>query len=128
MASLTTMSYAEIVLAMVPDAPPTWKKQLATSCPAPISANVPYLVGSRLTLRALSRVAKTSRRITDANICQNKGQRQSQKNSGRTALESASNPQLRKGSSRFSSLNLNLNPPPLTRVLTAESPARAPVS
>ena len=37
------MSYAEMLLAMVPAAPPTRKNQRATSCPAPISANVPYL-------------------------------------------------------------------------------------
>ena len=44
-ASLTTMSYAEMVLATVPAAPPTWKSQRATSCPPPISAIVPYLAG-----------------------------------------------------------------------------------
>src|SRR4051812_24842191 len=42
------MSYAEVLLAIVPAAPPTRKNQRATSCPAPISANVPYLVLSRL--------------------------------------------------------------------------------
>src|ERR1700704_4966858 len=42
------MSYAEIVFAIVPAAPPTWKKRRATSCPAPISANVPYRLPSRL--------------------------------------------------------------------------------
>jgi hypothetical protein len=35
------MSYAEIVFATVPDAPPAWKKIRATSWPAPISAKVP---------------------------------------------------------------------------------------
>src|SRR4051794_20874459 len=42
------MSYAEMLLAIVPAAPPTRKNQRATSCPAPISAKVPYLVWSRL--------------------------------------------------------------------------------
>src|SRR4051812_14998619 len=42
------MSYAEIVLAMVPAAPPTWKNRRATSWPAPISAKVPYFFASRL--------------------------------------------------------------------------------
>src|SRR5439155_7003803 len=37
---------------MVPAAPPTRKNHRATSCPAPISAKVPYLVGSRLTCSA----------------------------------------------------------------------------
>src|SRR6185436_10580438 len=37
-----------MLLAMVPEAPPTRKNQRATSCPAPISANVPYFVWSRL--------------------------------------------------------------------------------
>jgi len=49
MASLNVMSYADIALAIVPAAPPTRKNQRATSCPAPISAIVPYLAGSRLT-------------------------------------------------------------------------------
>src|SRR6266478_1732907 len=53
MASLTVLSYAEIVLATVPEAPPTRKNQRPTSWPAPISANVPYLVASRLMWRAL---------------------------------------------------------------------------
>src|SRR5919108_114369 len=48
MASLMVMSYAEMLLAIVPAAPPTRKNQRATSCPAPISANMPYLVLSRL--------------------------------------------------------------------------------
>src|SRR6185437_6392496 len=55
------MSYAEIVLAIVPDAPPTRKNQRATSCPAPISANVPYLWGSRLIWRAFWSVLNVSR-------------------------------------------------------------------
>src|SRR4249920_1665278 len=46
------MSYAEIVLAIVPAAPPTRKNQRATSCPAPISAKTPYLLGSRFTSSA----------------------------------------------------------------------------
>src|SRR5215212_2523369 len=37
-----------MLLAIVPAAPPTRKNQRATSCPAPISANVPYLASSRL--------------------------------------------------------------------------------
>src|SRR5580698_840074 len=37
-----------MVLATVPDAPPTRKKQRATSWPAPISAKVPYFFASRL--------------------------------------------------------------------------------
>src|SRR3954447_3000263 len=37
-----------MLLAIVPAAPPTRKNQRATSCPAPISANVPYFVASRL--------------------------------------------------------------------------------
>jgi hypothetical protein len=41
MASLTAMSYAEIDFEIDPAAPPTLKNQRATSCPAPISANVP---------------------------------------------------------------------------------------
>jgi hypothetical protein len=35
-------------LAIVPAAPPTRKNHRATSCPAPISATVPYHLGSRL--------------------------------------------------------------------------------
>src|SRR5437764_5805476 len=42
------MSYADIVFAIVPDAPPTWKNRRATSWPAPISAKVPYFFASRL--------------------------------------------------------------------------------
>ena len=37
-----------MVLATVPEALPTWKNQRATSWPAPISANVPYFLASRL--------------------------------------------------------------------------------
>src|SRR4051812_47836444 len=48
MASETVMSYAEMLLAIVPAAAPTRKNQRATSCPAPISAKEPYFVGSRL--------------------------------------------------------------------------------
>src|SRR5438046_9435063 len=50
---------------MVPDAPPTWKNQRATSCPAPISANVPYLFGSRLIWSAFCSVPGISRVIAD---------------------------------------------------------------
>src|SRR5438034_373169 len=53
MASLTFMSYADMLFATVPAAPPTRKNQRTTSCPAPISANVPYQRGSRLILSAL---------------------------------------------------------------------------
>src|SRR6202044_2428879 len=53
MASLTLMSYAEMVFATVPAAPPTWKNRRATSCPAPISAKVPYFLASRLIWSAL---------------------------------------------------------------------------
>src|SRR5437867_13044735 len=45
-----------MVLAIVPAAPPTRKNRRATSCPAPISAKVPYLVASRLIWRAFSSV------------------------------------------------------------------------
>src|SRR6266542_6146698 len=45
-----------MLLAMVPAAPPTWKKQRATSCPAPISAMAPYFAGSRLIASAFCRV------------------------------------------------------------------------
>ena len=41
-----------MVLATVPAAPPTRKNQRATSWPAPISAKVPYLLGSRLSASA----------------------------------------------------------------------------
>src|SRR5207248_467553 len=50
------MSYAEMVLATVPAAPPTEKNQRATSCPPPISANDPYVLASRLSASAFSRV------------------------------------------------------------------------
>src|SRR6478672_46700 len=50
------MSYAEMVFATVPAAPPTEKNQRATSWPAPISANVPYVVPSRLRDNAFCRV------------------------------------------------------------------------
>ena len=42
----------EIDFEIVPAAAPTLKNQRATSCPAPISANVPYRAGSRLMLNA----------------------------------------------------------------------------
>src|SRR2546422_8349626 len=45
-----------MVLAMVPAAPPTWKSQPATSCPAPISAMVPYLARSILSSSAFCSV------------------------------------------------------------------------
>jgi hypothetical protein len=35
------MSYAEMLFAIVPAAPPARKNQRTTSCPAPISAKVP---------------------------------------------------------------------------------------
>src|ERR1017187_646138 len=41
-----------MVFATVPEALPTWKNQRATSCPAPISANAPYFLASRLIWRA----------------------------------------------------------------------------
>src|SRR4051794_22147356 len=46
---------------MVPAAPPTRKNQRATSCPAPISAKVPYLLGSRLIRNAFWCVSSFSR-------------------------------------------------------------------
>src|SRR4051812_46124108 len=58
MASLTAMSYADMLLAMVPAAAPTRKNQRTTSCPAPISANVPYRRGSRFTRSALLCVSR----------------------------------------------------------------------
>src|SRR5437867_8472200 len=57
MASLTFMSYAEMLLATVPAAPPTRKNQRTTSWPAPISAKVPYQRGSILILSALEWVS-----------------------------------------------------------------------
>src|SRR5437879_7626608 len=41
-----------MVFATVPAAPPTAKNHRATSWPPPISANVPYVVASRLSARA----------------------------------------------------------------------------
>src|SRR5262249_12351144 len=49
-----------MLLATVPAAPPTRKNQRTTSCPAPISANVPYQRGSRLILSALEWVSIAS--------------------------------------------------------------------
>src|SRR5882757_11022157 len=46
-----------MLFATVPAAPPTRKNQRTTSCPAPISANVPYQRGSRLILSALEWVS-----------------------------------------------------------------------
>src|SRR5262245_59989759 len=53
-----------MVLATVPDAPPTRKKQRATSWPAPISAHVPYLLASRLIWSAFWLVSSLSVAIT----------------------------------------------------------------
>src|SRR5580704_13977036 len=50
--SLTSLSYAEMVFATVPDAPPTVRNQRATSCPAPISAKEPNTSAFRLIDRA----------------------------------------------------------------------------
>src|SRR5688572_18202320 len=74
MASLIVMSYAEMLLAMVPAAPPTRKNQRATSCPAPISANVPYLLGSRLICSAFWCVSRTSRFVMKAHYTGRKGE------------------------------------------------------
>ena len=41
---------------MVPDELPALKKCLTTSCPAPISANVPYINLFRFILRALASI------------------------------------------------------------------------
>src|SRR5437870_6306982 len=49
-----------MLFATVPAAPPTRKNQRTTSCPAPISAKVPYQRGSRLILSALEWVSITS--------------------------------------------------------------------
>src|SRR6516164_3268285 len=49
-----------MLFATVPAAPPTRKNQRTTSCPAPISANVPYQRGSRLILSALEWVSIAS--------------------------------------------------------------------
>src|SRR6266403_1040167 len=57
MASLTFLSYAEMLFAIVPAAPPTRKNQRTISCPSPISANVPYQRGSRLILSAFECVS-----------------------------------------------------------------------
>src|SRR5437899_13073492 len=46
------MSYAEMALATPVAADPTEKNQRATSWPPPISANPPYVPGSRLSARA----------------------------------------------------------------------------
>src|SRR5213593_1102130 len=47
-----------MLLATVPAAPPTRKNERATSCPAPISAKVPYRAASRLIQSALSCVLR----------------------------------------------------------------------
>src|SRR4051812_37072315 len=52
-----------MLLAMVPAAPPTWKNQRTTSWPAPISAKVPYLRGSRLMANAFCWVARLVRSV-----------------------------------------------------------------
>src|SRR5213593_3227152 len=49
-----------MLFATVPAAPPTRKTQRTTSCPAPISAKVPYHRGSRVILSALEWVSVTS--------------------------------------------------------------------
>src|SRR6266699_2273372 len=49
-----------MLFAIVPAAPPTRKNQRTTSCPAPISANVPYQRGSRLILSAFECVSIVS--------------------------------------------------------------------
>src|SRR6266446_4076216 len=46
-----------MLFATVPAAPPTRKNQRTTSCPAPISAKVPYQRGSRLIFSALEWVS-----------------------------------------------------------------------
>src|SRR5258708_9889358 len=50
--SLTSLSYAEMVFATVPEAPPTIRNHLATSWPAPISANDPKIESFRLIVSA----------------------------------------------------------------------------
>src|ERR1700728_75131 len=45
---------------MVPEAPPAWKNSRATSCPAPISAKVPYFGPSKLTVSAFCVVVRSS--------------------------------------------------------------------
>src|SRR5260370_41924016 len=49
-----------MLFAIVPAAPPTRKNQRTTSCPAPISANVPYQRGSRLIFSAFECVSIVS--------------------------------------------------------------------
>src|SRR4029077_12114315 len=49
-----------MLFATVPAAPPTRKNQRTTSCPAPISAKVPYQRGSRLILSAFEWVSSGS--------------------------------------------------------------------
>src|SRR5437764_3631410 len=48
-----------MVFATVPAAPPTWKKRRATSCPAPISAKVPYFFASRFIWNAFLSVPRS---------------------------------------------------------------------
>src|SRR5437016_12834812 len=49
-----------MLFATVPAAPPTRKNQRTTSCPAPISAKVPYQRGSRLIFSAFECVSIVS--------------------------------------------------------------------
>src|SRR5262249_47590360 len=49
-----------MVLATVPEAPPTTRNQRATSSPAPISANEPKVDGSRFRVSALPWVSSSS--------------------------------------------------------------------
>src|SRR5258706_16475906 len=49
-----------MVFATVPAAPPTEKNHRATSWPPPISANVPYVVASRLSASAFCRVPEAA--------------------------------------------------------------------
>src|SRR5207302_4990372 len=49
-----------MLFTIVPAAPPTRKNQRTTSCPAPISANVPYQRGSRLIFSAFECVSIVS--------------------------------------------------------------------
>src|SRR4051812_28486472 len=49
-----------MVFATVPAAPQTEKKHRATSWPPPISANVPYVVASRLSASAFCRVLEAA--------------------------------------------------------------------
>src|SRR5258705_10176953 len=58
-------SYAEIVLATVPAAPPALKNERATSCPPPISAMVPYVLASRFSASAFCRVPSVALFIMD---------------------------------------------------------------